>query len=96
MSDVDLSADDGNLGTFEPHRDPCAKMVPRRGILYAAAFFAPGRAHAFFWSTDPEPPQPLEPAAPASNPDAWYIGETPDEPFNIPTVDLKLVPPGAA
>lgn len=65
----------------------------RRSLLLAAAVLAPGRAQAFFWETEPEAPKTPEPVAPASNREAWYIGEIPDEPFNIPKVDLALVPP---
>ena len=63
-------------------------------ICAAAAALTPVPARAFFWKLDPEPPRP-PPAQPdpAANPEAWYIGEIPDEPFNIPKVDLRLVPP---
>jgi lipoprotein-anchoring transpeptidase ErfK/SrfK len=67
--------------------------VTRRSILCAAAALAPCRAHAFFWNLDPEPPKVPEPPDPAVDPGAWYVGEIADEPFNIPKVDLNLVPP---
>jgi lipoprotein-anchoring transpeptidase ErfK/SrfK len=66
-------------------------LATRRTILLAAAL-APTRAHAFFWDNDPEPPKAPEPVDPSSNHAAWYVGEIPDEPFNIPKVDLKRVP----
>jgi lipoprotein-anchoring transpeptidase ErfK/SrfK len=68
-------------------------LATRRAFLLAAAVLAPARAQAFFWDSEPEPstvPQPVE--APQTR-EAWYIGEIPDEPFNIPKVDLALVPP---
>lgn len=63
----------------------------RRSLLLAAALLAPGRAHAFFWDSAPEAKAP-EPVEPTANRDAWFIGEIPDEPFNVPMVDLTLVP----
>lgn len=65
----------------------------RRSFLLAAAILAPARAQAFFWDSAPESstvPQPVE--APRTR-DAWYVGEIPDAPFNIPKVDLSLLPP---
>ncbi len=67
-------------------------LATRRSLLLAAAFLVPGRAQAFFWDTEPEPPKAPAPD-PASNRDAWFIGEIPDEPFDVPKVDLTLVPP---
>ncbi|WP_336489893.1 L,D-transpeptidase [Methylobacterium nigriterrae] len=68
-------------------------LATRRAFLLAAAVLAPARGQAFFWDSEPEPsevPQPVE--APPTR-DAWYVGEISDEPFNIPKVDLALVPP---
>ena len=69
-------------------------MLPtRRSLLLAATVLAPGRAQAFFWDTEPEPPAAPAPVDPASNRAAGVIGVIPDEPFNVPKVDLALVPP---
>ena len=68
-------------------------FATRRSLLLAAAVLVPGRAQAFFWDTEPEPPAAPAPVDPASNRDAWFIGMIPDEPFNVPKVDLALVPP---
>ncbi len=70
----------------------------RRSVLLAAACLVPGRAQAFFWDAAPEspqaePPRIPVPVDPAANREAWFTGEIPDEPFNVPTIDLTLVPP---
>ena len=68
-------------------------LATRRSLLLAAAVLAPGRAQAFYWDTEPEPPKAPVPIDPASNRDAWFTGAIPDDPFDVPTVDLTLVPP---
>lgn len=68
-------------------------LATRRSLLLAAAVLAPARAQAFFWDTEPEPRKAPEPVDPASNRDAWFIGSIPDHPFDVPKVDLALVPP---
>ncbi|HWL04216.1 MAG TPA: L,D-transpeptidase [Xanthobacteraceae bacterium] len=64
----------------------------RRGLLLsvaAAAVLTPGPAKALFRALEPEPSG----AVPPSHSDAWYIGEIPDQPFDIPKVDMNRVPP---
>ncbi|WP_232628728.1 L,D-transpeptidase [Methylobacterium sp. Leaf118] len=66
-------------------------LATRRSLLLAAALLAPGRAQAFFWESEPAPTA-LEPPDPATNRAAWFVGTIPDAPFDIPMVDLTLVP----
>ena len=67
-------------------------LATRRSLLLAATLLAPGRAQAFSRDAEPEAKAP-PPVDPASNRDAWFVGEVPDEPFDVPTVDLALLPP---
>ncbi len=71
-------------------------MLTKRALIggLALGLSRPSQAHAFLDLLFPPRPEPVLEAVPEGDqvPD-WFSGEIPDEPFNIPKVNMALVDP---
>ncbi len=71
-------------------------MLTKRALIggLALGLSRPSPAHAFLDLLFPPRPEPVPETAPEGDQvPEWFLGEIPDEPFNIPKVNMALVDP---